>query len=198
MLKWFDKLIWSNTNLHYYQLTLDSLQYKIKVPFHLLATSLSSDLLDLELYLTQVAHALIIAATAFVPLERRRRGTRKKAGLRVQALKRQKNIIGFAVMCGLSLISPSLGSFSILQSIIRINFVTLSTFGKSIKSLSYPLISVIPLPIYGTTCLNRHPFQPLLKMLFLWTIESKIFPQFLQLILLLKTRSLNQNISAFS
>ena len=51
---------------------------KIKIPFHLLSTMLNGGSLDLDCYLTEITHSIKVAASAAVPSERIRIGTRKK------------------------------------------------------------------------------------------------------------------------
>ena len=76
--KWFSKLNWENTNVPLYVLTLSQLLSSIKVPFHLLQTSVSttSTRIDINSYYQQIVFCLKSAAKTAVPSECVRTGTR--------------------------------------------------------------------------------------------------------------------------
>ena len=68
--KWFSKLNWENTNVPLYVLTLSQLLSSIKVPFHLLQTSVctTSTRIDINSYFQQIVFCLKSAAKKLFPL----------------------------------------------------------------------------------------------------------------------------------
>jgi hypothetical protein len=65
---------------------------KIKIPFHILSTSLKENLLDLDCFLDELTHALMVASFVSVPSTRVKIGTLKhgwKEGDELQDTKRR-------------------------------------------------------------------------------------------------------------
>ncbi|XP_065566258.1 uncharacterized protein LOC136031014 [Artemia franciscana] len=75
---WFSKFNWENTNVPLYVLALSQLLSSIKVPFHLLQTSVSitSTRININSYYQQIVFCLKSAAKKAVPSECVRTGTR--------------------------------------------------------------------------------------------------------------------------
>ena len=73
------KLNWDRANVPLYLATLTALLSTIKVPYHLLRTSVSSpsSRVDLNCYYYQIVHCLKSASKAAVPVDKASIGTRK-------------------------------------------------------------------------------------------------------------------------
>jgi len=77
--KWHMKLNWDRANVPLYLAMLTALLSTIKVPYHLLQTSVSlpSSRADLNCYYYQIVHCLKSASKAAVPVDKVWIGTRK-------------------------------------------------------------------------------------------------------------------------
>ena len=77
--KWHTKLNWDRDNVPLYLATLTALLSTVKVPYHLLQTSISSpsSSVELNIYYYQIVHCLKSASKAAVPVDKVRIGTRK-------------------------------------------------------------------------------------------------------------------------
>ena len=62
-----------------FQYILDSLLMKIKIPFHLLSTSLKGNPLDIDCFLADLTHSLKVAFSVPVPSIRVKIGTQKRS-----------------------------------------------------------------------------------------------------------------------
>ena len=106
--QWFLRMHWDNINILLCQSVLDSMLSKIKIPFHLLSTTLNSSSLDLDCYLTENTHSIKVAASAVVPFKRIRAGTRKRAGAMTQSYSLQRTVTRFGLRSRWAVIVPDL------------------------------------------------------------------------------------------
>ena len=76
--KWCFKPCCNFLDLYLYHRTLDSMLSKIRIPFHLLCTSINGNTRDLDFILVELVHSIKVAASVSLPLTKVRVGTRKK------------------------------------------------------------------------------------------------------------------------
>ena len=116
--KWHMKLNWDRANVPLYLARLTALLSTIKVPYHLLQTSVSSpsSTVDLNFYYCQIVHCLKSASKAAVPVDKVRIGTRKPNWNVDPEVKRAKQKAKFWLRMWISCDRPSSGAvFSVKQ-----------------------------------------------------------------------------------